>query len=141
MSEKNLEVGGAFTAKADYTAAQYEVVNLDGTANDVELTATAILFPFGVLQNAPDIGEPCTLIHEGVTRIKLGGTVARGELLKIDTGDPGAVVEWVPGTDGHTHGGADAPPTAAGMVWCVGQALEAGVDGQTILAWFSPRIY
>lgn len=63
-------------AGADLTTAQYKIVKLSGA--NVVLTSTAGELAYGVLQNAPALGDAAGVAIDGRTKIQLGATLAAG---------------------------------------------------------------
>jgi len=100
------------TAAADLSAKQYHAVS-PATATTVE---TSTSFAYGLLANAPESGEPASVVLFGCAKAKLGGTVKPGDLLTPTTG--GELIVALPSD------------TAAREV--VAMACEAGVDHDII---------
>jgi len=94
------------------TTGQYRFVKKNTTSGKLEL-AGSNLMPLGILQDKPDADGVAGLVCIGGTsKLKLGGTVAIGDMLISDSS-------------------GDAVKTgAAGMVGAI--AMEAGVDNDII---------
>lgn len=69
-------------AVASLAAKQFFYVKL--TASGIELCAAATDRPFGILQNAPIIGEAAEVMRLGVSKVVAGGTIAIGALVGTD---------------------------------------------------------
>lgn len=67
------------TSAADLTGHQYRFVKLDSNGDVVAMAAITDI-PFGVLQNAPNVGEPASVIPigGGGSKVALGATLAPG---------------------------------------------------------------
>lgn len=74
---------GTLVADADLSTNQFHAVKAKSTEGEATLTGADALSP-GVLQNAPELGEECEIMYEGVTKVMLGGTVAAGDYLSTD---------------------------------------------------------
>lgn len=71
-------------ADVDLSASQYCGVSINSSGELVLPSAGAAIV--GVLQNDPDAaGKAGTYQHTGVTKMKLGGTVAQGDKVKVDS--------------------------------------------------------
>lgn len=71
-------------ADVDLSASQYCGVSINSDAELVLPSAGAAIV--GVLQNDPDAaGKAGTYQHTGITKMKLGGTVAKGDKVKVDS--------------------------------------------------------
>lgn len=115
-----------FVAGADLSAAscQFTFVKLDANGNVIQCSAVTDK-PVGVIQNTPGLlgstGQEATVMHEGITKVIAGGTVAIDDLLGTDTA--GRAVAYVPGTDTTKY--------------IVGRALEGGAVNNAITMMFS----
>lgn len=67
---------------ADFSTKRYTFVSVD-PAHGMATTAAGKL-PVGVLQTPGIASEPCQVMTTGVSFIKLGGTVANGDLVESD---------------------------------------------------------
>lgn len=67
-------------------------------------------------------GERIDVVHEGIADLKLGGTVARGDLLTCDASGQGVAAAPAAGTNNRT----------------IGMALISGVSGDLIPVLVSP---
>ncbi|PPQ17959.1 DUF2190 domain-containing protein [Bradyrhizobium sp. AC87j1] len=77
----------------------------------------------GISTEIPAIsGERADVVHEGIADLKLGGTVARGDLLTSDA----------------TGQGVTAAPAAGSNVRIIGMALISGVVGDIIPVKVAP---
>lgn len=71
---------GVLKATADLSAKQYTFVKADTANNDQVVQATDEADNvLGVIQNTPAAGEAVQLRTIGITKLKLGGTVTRGD--------------------------------------------------------------
>jgi hypothetical protein len=109
-------VCGQRTAGANLTANQFSLVKLSA-AGTVALVTARTDEVYGVLSNAPALGEDCRVVLVGITKVNCGATVAEGALV-------GALANGQIGTAPRTGGTADIP--------ILGSALIAGVDGDII---------
>lgn len=108
-------------AVAAYTFAKF------GADDDTMSTATTPASDslIGVFQHATSAaGEEVRLMLEGITRIKLGGTVTRGQKLTCDGSGQGIA----------------AAPSAGSNVHVGAVALASGVSGDLISALLSPSV-
>lgn len=95
------------TAAADLTAAQYHFVKLDGSG-DVVLCSAAGEEPLGVLQNAPNTGEPAVVRVDGVTQLVGSTNLAVGA--RVATTNAGRAKAVTTGrTDTSDAGAANDP--------------------------------
>lgn len=99
---------GNEVAANDLSAKQYRLVSMGSSGWD---TTAAAARADGVLQDKVVQGKACEVCISGVTKIVLGGTVAKGDVLEADA-------------DGK------AIPLAAGVA--AGIALESGSAGDII---------
>lgn len=104
-------------AGADLSADQYKFVKMDSNGKAI-LVAALTDRPIGVLQNAPRSGEEAEVTIIGGTKIKAGGTVAEGTVLK--TSAAGLTIACTVGTD-TTH-------------YILGTSLVDGANGEIISA-------
>ena len=105
-----------FVAAADYSAKQYHIVKLGTNDNEVTLATAATDVLLGTLMNTPTAGDTAEVQLRGkggTAKVKLGGTVAKGDRLT---------------TDGNSK--AIATTTAGNQV--LGIALYAGVANDVI---------
>lgn len=102
------------TADVDLRTRQFEFVIIAAADGEVALPAAAGAHAAGVLQNAPDIGQPANVKPFGFTKVKLGGTLSAGA--RIQTGGTG-------------NSRAVAATTAG---FELGYILDAGVDGDIV---------
>lgn len=72
-------VAGADLNTGDGTGAQYKAVAIDGT---IAANNTAA---FGLLQNKPKNGEDMSIAYFGHMKGVAGGTLSRGELVRVTT--------------------------------------------------------
>lgn len=107
-------------AASDLSAKQYTLVKFDGSGNLTPCVAGDLGF---VLQDAPTQGHYGTYGLVGLTKVKLGGTVAAGGALSSDA-----------------NGNAVAATVTTGDVTTniVGHALQAGVSGDVIRMLITP---
>ncbi len=73
---------GSLLAGADLRAAQYRFVRLDAAGNVVQASTNERII--GVLQNRPNVNEPCTIIFCGESLLESGGSFAVGAWLRSD---------------------------------------------------------
>jgi hypothetical protein len=86
-----------YAAAADLSAKQYHAVKDNGSGAAAAIAADTDV-PIGILQNKPAAaGKSCTINFEGVSKVVLGGTVAKGDHLGPDAS--GAMVKRTLGTD------------------------------------------
>ena len=97
-------------AGADLSAKQYHAVVADSNGALVAVGAGA--YAVGLLQNKPASGQPGSFVFSGVSKAKLGGTVAAGA--KVAANASGAIV------------------TAATGNTVIGIALAGGASGDVI---------
>lgn len=106
-----------FNAAEDLSAKQFRAVKFASTGTDDNkkvVAAGAGERAVGILQNDPADGRGAEVaVAPGGSKMKLGGTVALGQLLKSDANGDGVVI-------------------AAGDEEVVARALEAGVDNDVI---------
>lgn len=116
--EKGPKLDWGVLANSDLSAKQYHFVKHHATASidAVVAIAAATDKALGVLNNTPKAGDEAEVVLTGVVKVKLGGTVARGDYI------------------GHDAAGAGVARTAdaAGTGFVYGRALESGVSGQVI---------
>jgi len=118
MSFKAQGIDLSFNAGGDLSAQQYRIVK--HTASDLAVANATDLNQVGVLQDAPAAaGRPGVVRVFGVSKVKLGGTVAKGDRLTSDAN--GAAIVAVTGKQ------------------VVGIAMTAGVSGDTANIFISPR--
>ena len=115
FSESNISV--SLPAGADLRTHQYKFVSIDSDGN-VVLTADDA-HADGIVQNAPNTGEPAEVAIMGVAKLACGDAVTRG-------GDVGS-------------GANGAGKTAATASAVLGTALQTGADGRVISILFHPR--
>lgn len=99
---------------------QFKAVKFHGTPGVETIVAigAATDLPLGVLNNAPKQGEEADVKLFGVQKVRLGGTVARDDLVTIAA--DGRFVKATIGTDATKY--------------VVGRFLEAGTAGQIVSA-------
>ena len=102
----------SLNAGEDLSAKQFFALEI-ATDGDVELADATTDAPVGILLNKPSAGEAAEIIHSGVSKAKVGGTVAAGDFLGPDTD------------------GMLIAVTADTKTYCA-RALQAGVDGDVI---------
>lgn len=112
---------GVLKATADLSAKQYTFVKVDTANNDQLVQATDEADTVvGVVQNTPAAGEAVQLRTVGITKVKLGGTVTRGDRLG-------------PKSDG------TALSIGTGVGEGAGIALQSGVIGDIISMLLVPQ--
>ena len=113
-------IKSTLTSESDLSASQYTFV-IQGTA---DLTCKSPVNgdsePIGVVSNKPGTGQAASVIHAGVTQVKCGGSVTRGDLLKIANDTTGRVITAAAGS-GDTF-------------TVVGRALASGAANNIITA-------
>ena len=111
---RQYEADGNRVAAADYsTTGQYLCVAIDATAEDrFALTTTDGQIAYGILQNAPREGQAGEIAVSGKCPCMYGANVTRGQRLKAEVTTARLV------------------PIAADGDYCLGTAVESGVDGQ-----------
>lgn len=81
--ERNLDII-SLPASADLSASQFCIVAVD-TAGRVALPSGSVGAVIGILQNKPsELGEGAQVAIGGVSRLRSGGSVAPGDLVKSD---------------------------------------------------------
>jgi hypothetical protein len=101
-----------FLAEGDLSAKQFFFV-VFGATDDAVVSAGAGVAPIGILQNAPTAGKPAEVAKAGGgAKLKLSGTVTRGDFVKSDTTGTGLAA-----TNGDKYGA---------------QAMQSGVTGDVI---------
>lgn len=95
----------------DWVTNKFTVVKLDANGAVIKVTAVTDT-PAGILQNDPNIGQAARLGVDGVSKVRLGGTVAAGDQLGFGT-----------------NGRAIVSVTTHRVI---GTALTAGVSGDII---------
>lgn len=126
--DKGPKLDWGIRANSDLRANQFMAVKFHGTATIDTVVAIAAVTdkPLGILNNAPNTGEAAEVVMFGVQKGKLGGTVARDDMLVVAA--DGRLVTGVPGTDT--------------TKWIIGRALESGVANQIIsVALSTPTAY
>lgn len=83
-------------AAADLSSKQYYLVELTA-ADTVNVCNGVTDRPIGVLQNAPQSGEPAEVCALGVTKINSDAALSVGD--QIGTAADGQAAAYVPGTD------------------------------------------
>lgn len=107
-----------FNSGSDLSAQQYRIVKL--TSSDLAVANATDLNQVGVLRDNPvGAGKPCNVRIFGASKVKLGGTVAKGDRLTSDAS-------------------GNAIVAAAGKQ-VVGIAMTAGVNGDIGNIFISPR--
>ncbi len=115
---------GNFEAAVDLTASQYCIVQLDATMK-IALPSAQGIRGFGILQNAPNVGETAAVMVFGVSRVKAKNNT-NGTLLAVGRN------VTANGTDGHAE-------VAASGDFVIGIALEALTgDGEIFTAFINP---
>ena len=110
MATENISLKHTLVAAADLSSSQYCAVDID--TNGKAALPSAGGRAIGVLQNDPISGAEATIALFGVTKMILGGTVAKGDFVKVDAA-----------------GKAVATSTATDKV--VGICVEGGASGNT----------
>lgn len=118
--EKGPYLDWTVLANSDLTDKQYTAVKFNGSATSETVVAVSAAtdLPLGILNNAPAAGEEADVRLLAVQKVKLGGTVARDDLLTIAA--DGRIVKATIGTDATKY--------------VIGRALEAGTANTIISA-------
>lgn len=112
---------GVLKATADLSAKQYTFVRMDTANNDQVVSCTDEADNvLGVVQNTPALGEAVQLRVVGITKIKLGGTVTRGDRVGPSATGTGISI-------------------ATGVGQAAGIALQSGVIGDIISMLLVPE--
>ena len=77
-------------ADEDLREDQYKIVVVDSTSLKIRRPDAATDIPFGVLQNAPDIGEEANVAPlgcGGISKVVLGATLPAGTIIGIEYND------------------------------------------------------
>ena len=107
------------------------LVALDGSgdivAADADSATASITKAIGALAQPVAIGEQCYIYGGGRVPVLAGGTIAIGDLVKVEA-------------DGSGHALAAAPDMASGTTEarCVGVALANASDGDMVLVDWAP---
>lgn len=104
-------------AGADLSADQYKFVKMNSSGQAI-LVAALTDRPIGVLQNSPASGQEAEVTVIGGTKVKAGGSVSEGTILK--TSAAGLAIALTVGTD-TTH-------------YISGTSLVDGANGEIITA-------
>lgn len=104
-------------AGADLSSDQFKFVKMDTNGKAV-LVSGATDRPIGVLQNAPKSGEEAEVTIVGGTKVKAGGNLSEGSVVK--TSAAGLAVACTVGTD-TTH-------------YILGTSLVDGANGEIVTA-------
>lgn len=84
-------------AGADLSALQFQFVKLNSAKQVVAITAVTDI-PFGILQDTPNAqGKACLVMINGLSKLKMNGDTATGNLIGPAVDGRGAV--YVNGTD------------------------------------------
>jgi Uncharacterized conserved protein (DUF2190) len=74
----------SYAASADLSTHQYKLVKLTTTGVDLCGAQSATEVPIGILQNDPETGEAATVMHEGLSSLKVNAaspTIAAGDMI------------------------------------------------------------
>lgn len=118
LFSKSFNAGGAIAANSIVKAGanDYDVLQAAAGGDKVVGVSTEL---------AAASGERCDVVLEGIADVKLGGTVARGDLLMSDASGFGIV----------------AAAAAGSNVRVVGIAVISGVSGDIIPVFLSPSMF
>lgn len=106
-------------------AAAFTIGKFGADDDTMSLAAAATDMLEGVFQHATtNAGDEVRVMLEGITKIKLGGTVTRGQPLTSDA----------------TGQGVAAAPAAGSNVRVIGLALASGVSGDIITMLITPSV-
>ena len=123
-SRAKLSNQGIVSLLADLALARFRLVVVGSSANHVKYPAAVADRPVGVTLDGADAAEApvaVALLGKGDTKtVTLNGTCSKGDRLTLEAYSTDA------------YGKARAMPTAAGTYYCIGTALEDGVDEQEI---------
>ena len=113
-------IKSSLLSQSDLSSSQYTFV-IQGTADlTCKSPADANSEPIGVVTNKPSANQAAMVVHAGVTQVKCGGTITRGDLLKLTADTTGRVQAATPGSgDSFT---------------IVGRALQSGAANNIITA-------
>lgn len=106
---------GNLTAAADLSAKQYFALKVDSSGNLA--VAGAGQRSIMVLQNAPESGDACEAMIDGVTKASAGGTITAGDPVAVDSAG-----EFVKALDNDYQ---------------IGVALASAVDGDVFPLWLT----
>lgn len=109
--ELGIQEIGTLTAAAAYTSNQYDLVEVNSTADQAVLASVLGQSVMGVLTNDPASGEACSIAYAGISKVRYGGTVAKGDLLVANAS-------------------GRAVAASAGGQYVIGRALVAGANGE-----------
>jgi hypothetical protein len=113
MAIENKILDISYPAAESLANDQYRIVILDATLGTVRRPNAATDIPLGILQNAPGSGEAAVVRVLGISKVVLGGTIARGVIVSC---------EYVGAAD------AGKAQTAAATHYPVGILLDGGVE-------------
>lgn len=108
-------------ASADLSAKQYYFVKMSGSFTVTVCAATTDI-PVGILQNAPQSGEPANVAFFGMSKVSSDAALSAGAL--IGTAADGQAAAYVNGTDttkyvvGHVVGASGAADGLATVLFC-----------------------
>lgn len=124
MSFDQIKHSVTLEAAADLSTKQFLAIAVDSNGKAAVCDATS--FAAGILQNAPAAGRAATVTYSGVSKAKLGGTVAAGarvtanssgQIIAATTGDSILGIALIGGVSGDVGsvliGAAGAAATAA----------------------------
>tara|TARA_A100001391_G_scaffold191227_1_gene164439 strand:- start:426 stop:830 length:405 start_codon:yes stop_codon:yes gene_type:complete len=113
-------IQSTLTSESDLSSSQYTFVMIGAADLSCKSPVDANSQPLGVITNKPASGQAAAVVHAGVTRVKCGGSITRGDLLKLTNDTTGRVQTATPGS-GDTF-------------TIVGRALENGAANNIITA-------
>jgi hypothetical protein len=124
MIGQTTEIEKSVKCTAAITAA-YTIGKFGADDDTMSLATSATDFLTGVFQHATSVaGEEVRLAMTGITRVKLGGTVTRGNPITSDASGQGVA----------------AAPAAGANARVIGIALASGVSGDIIPMLLSPSV-
>jgi hypothetical protein len=113
-------IASTLASESDLSAAQYTFVIQGVQDLACKSPANGTSQPIGVVANKPAAGQAATVVHAGVTQVKCGGTITRGDLLKLKN---------------DTSGTVEAATAATGATFQIlGRALQSGAANNIITA-------
>lgn len=78
------------TAENDLSSSQFYCLELGAAAGQVDVCDGATDLVIGVLQNKPTAGKECRIRTHGISKVKAGGTISRGN--RVGTHTDGTIV-------------------------------------------------
>lgn len=131
----------ALPLKAASGLAQFDLVQLDATANQVKAVGSTNVFPLGVVDATTVQGDGVSVhSHGDVIRAIAAASFAYGQEVAIATYGVASAVQGGSSNVQATVAQLGVAAGASGVtVWSVGRALETGRAGQPFSVLLTPR--